>query len=317
MLAGFAGGLTFDAMRGVALAPAWASLAFTLALIGFGMKAGLVPLHAWLPEAHPVAPSHISALMSGVMLKVAVYGFVRFVFDLLPATFWQWGVVVLAIGAGSAVLGILYALQQQNLKRMLAYSSVENVGIIFMALGLSLIFRGGGQTQLGALALLAALLHCFNHALFKSLLFLGAGAVLHQAKEHSLELMGGLIHRMPKLAAVFLVGCLSASALPFFNGFVSEWLIFQAALQAGVLGSGVLRSVIPAASAVLALTSALAAAAFVQVYGVAFLGLPRSHHAARAREVHHGACCLGRRCWPPVAWRSASFPIPSSTRWVR
>jgi formate hydrogenlyase subunit 3/multisubunit Na+/H+ antiporter MnhD subunit len=310
VLAGFGGGLTFDAMRGTALTPAWASIAFGLALIGFGMKAGLVPLHVWLPEAHPVAPSHISALMSGVMLKVAVYGFVRFVCDLLGDAFWQWGVLVLLVGAGSSVLGILYALQQQNLKRMLAYSSVENIGIIFMALGLSLIFRGSGQSQLGALALLAALLHCFNHALFKSLLFLGAGAVLHQAKEHSLELMGGLIQRMPKLAAVFLVGCLSAAALPFFNGFVSEWLIFQAALQAGSLGSGVLRSLIPAASAVLALTSALAAAAFVQVYGVAFLGLPRSPQAAHAHEARHRGMLMGPALLAVCCVLFGVFPYP-------
>jgi formate hydrogenlyase subunit 3/multisubunit Na+/H+ antiporter MnhD subunit len=302
VLAGFGRGLTFDAMRAACLSPAWASVAFVLALLGFGMKAGLVPLHVWLPEAHPVAPSHISALMSGVMLKIAVYGFIRFTFDLLDQILWQWGVLALVIGSASAVLGILYALQQQNLKRLLAYSSVENIGIIFTALGLSLIFLSNGQSQLGALGLAAALLHSLNHALFKSLLFLGAGAILHQTHEHSLENMGGLIHRMPKLAALFLVGALSISALPPFNGFVSEWLIFQTALQAGGLGSGVLRSLIPVAGAVLALTSALAAACFVKVYGVAFLGLPRSHAVARAREAHHrgmlagpallAACCI-------------------------
>jgi formate hydrogenlyase subunit 3/multisubunit Na+/H+ antiporter MnhD subunit len=287
VLAGFGGGLTFDALRGAPLSPLWASIAFVLSLIGFGMKAGLVPMHAWLPEAHPVAPSHISALMSGVMLKIAVYGFIRFTFDLLNQLLWQWGVLVLVIGSASAVLGILYALQQQNLKRLLAYSSVENIGIIFMALGLSLIFLSSGQTQLGTLGLVAALLHALNHALFKSLLFLGAGAILHQTHEQSLEKMGGLIHRMPKLAAVFLVGTLSIAALPPLNGFVSEWLIFQTALQGGLLQSGVLRSLIPTASAVLALTSALAATCFVKVYGVAFLGLPRSHHIAHAREVQH------------------------------
>lgn len=302
VLAGFGGGLTFDAMRGAVLSPAWASVAFVLALTGFGMKAGLVPLHAWLPEAHPVAPSHISALMSGVMLKIAVYGFIRFGFDLLDQIHWQWGVVVLIIGSATAVLGILYALQQQNLKRLLAYSSVENIGIIFTALGLALIFLSSGQTELGTLGLVAALLHCLNHALFKSLLFLGAGAILHQTHEQSLENMGGLIHRMPELAATFLIGTLSIAALPPLNGFVSEWLIFQTALQAGNLESGVLRSLIPSASAVLALTSALAATCFVKLYGVAFLGLPRSEHAAHAHEVHHrgmlagpamlAACCM-------------------------
>jgi formate hydrogenlyase subunit 3/multisubunit Na+/H+ antiporter MnhD subunit len=285
VLAGFGRGLTFDALRGASLSPLWASIAFVLALTGFGMKAGLVPLHAWLPEAHPVAPSHISALMSGVMLKIAVYGFIRFSFDLLDRILWQWGVLVLVVGSASAVLGILYALQQQNLKRLLAYSSVENIGIVFTALGLSLIFLSNGDTVLGTLGLVGALLHCLNHALFKSLLFLGAGAILHQTHEQNLENMGGLIHRMPKLANVFLVGTLSIAALPPLNGFVSEWLIFQTALQAGSIQSGVLRSLIPTASAVLALTSALAATCFVKVYGVAFLGLPRSGHIAHAKEV--------------------------------
>ncbi|MBP1150949.1 hydrogenase 4 subunit B [Methylocaldum sp. RMAD-M] len=302
VLAGFSGGLTFEALRSAALNPLWASIAFALALAGFGMKAGLVPLHTWLPEAHPAAPSHVSALMSGVMLKIAIYGFIRFTFDLLPSLLWQWGVLVLLIGSASAVLGILYALQQQNLKRLLAYSSVENVGIIFTALGLALIFQSSGQSLLGTLGLVAALLHSLNHALFKSLLFLGAGAILHQTHEQSIENMGGLIHRMPKLAALFLIGTLSISALPPFNGFVSEWLIFQTALQAGSIQSGILRSLIPTASAVLALTSALAATCFVKVYGVAFLGLPRSRHIARAREIRHpgmlagpallAACCV-------------------------
>lgn len=293
VIAGFGGGLTFDTFRDTALSPAWASIAFVLGLIGFGMKAGLAPLHAWLPEAHPVAPSHISALMSGVMLKIAVYGFIRFSFDLLDQPLWQWGVATLIIGSATAVLGILYALQQQNLKRLLAYSSVENVGIIFTALGLALIFLSSGQLELGTLSLVAALLHCLNHALFKSLLFLGAGAILHQTHEQSLENMGGLIHRMPKTAAIFLVGSLSIAALPPLNGFVSEWLIFQAALQAGGLESGVLRSLIPTASAILALTSALAATCFVKLYGVAFLGLPRSPHVAHANEIQHRGMLVG------------------------
>lgn len=293
VVAGLGGGLTFDILRGAPLTPGWASLAFALALIGFGMKAGLVPLHAWLPEAHPVAPSHISALMSGVMLKIAVYGFVRFCFDLLNQLQWQWGVAVLIVGSASAILGILYALQQQNMKRLLAYSSVENIGIIFTALGLSLIFLSSGQTELGTLGLIAALLHCLNHALFKSLLFLGAGIILHQTHEHSLEKMGGLIHRMPRLASIFLVGTLSIAALPPLNGFVSEWLLFQTALQAGGLESGVLRSLIPTASAVLALTSALAATCFVKLYGVTFQGLPRSPHAAHANEVRYRGMLAG------------------------
>ncbi|BBA32673.1 NADH dehydrogenase [Methylocaldum marinum] len=310
VLAGFTGELTFGAFRGAVLNPLWASVAFVLALTGFGMKAGLVPLHTWLPEAHPAAPSHVSALMSGVMLKIAIYGFIRFAFDLLPSLFWQWGVLVLLIGSASAVLGILYALQQQNLKRLLAYSSVENVGIIFTALGLALIFQSSGQLQLGTLGLVAGLLHGLNHALFKSLLFLGAGAILHQTHEHSLENMGGLVHRMPKLAALFLVGTLSIAALPPFNGFVSEWLIFQTALQAGSIQSGILRSLIPTASAVLALTSALAAACFVKVYGVAFLGLPRSRHIARTREIRHPGMLAGPALLAACCVLFGVFPMP-------
>jgi hydrogenase-4 component B len=310
VLAGFTGELTFGAFRGAVLNPLWASVAFVLALTGFGMKAGLVPLHTWLPEAHPAAPSHISALMSGVMLKIAIYGFIRFAFDVLPSLFWQWGVLVLVIGSASAVLGILYALQQQNLKRLLAYSSVENVGIIFTALGLALIFQSSGQSQLGTLGLVAGLLHALNHALFKSLLFLGAGAILHQTHEHSLENMGGLVHRMPKLAALFLVGTLSIAALPPLNGFVSEWLIFQTALQAGSIQSGILRSLIPTASAVLALTSALAAACFVKVYGVAFLGLPRSRHIARARELRHPGMLAGPALLAACCILFGVFPMP-------
>lgn len=288
VLAAFGGGFGFDAMRGTALPFAWASVAFVLAFVGFGMKAGLFPLHAWLPEAHPVAPSHISALMSGVMLKVAVYGFLRVVFDLLGQVHWQWGVAVLAIGSASALMGVLHALMENDLKRLLAYSSVENLGIVFIGVGLAIIFQGTGHALLAAVALVAALYHCVNHALFKGLLFLGAGAVIHSAHEGNLEQMGGLLRRMPWTGLLFLVGCLSISALPPFNGFVSEWLTFQAALQVWQLEGGVLRSLVPIAAAVLALTGALAAACFVKVYGVAFLGQARSRHVRRARGVPPG-----------------------------
>ncbi len=288
VLASFGQGFGFDAMRGAELSPVWASVAFVLAFVGFGMKAGLLPLHAWLPEAHPVAPSHISALMSGVMLKVAVYGFVRFVFDLVGDLQWQWGVAVLSIGSLSALMGVLLALMQNDLKRLLAYSSVENLGIIFMALGLSIIYLASGHPVLGTLAFVAALYHALNHALFKSLLFFGAGAILHSTHERDLEQMGGLLRRMPWTGFFFLVGAISISALPPFNGFVSEWLTFQAALQAWSLESGVLRSLIPIAAAILALTGALVAATFVKVYGVAFLGQARSRHVRRARQVPVG-----------------------------
>ncbi len=288
VLAGFGGNFTFDAMRAAHLSPAWASLAFVLALFGFGMKAGMVPLHVWLPEAHPAAPSHISALMSGVMLKVAIYGLIRFVFDLLGHPQWSWGLTTLAIGTATAVLGVLYAVTQNDLKRLLAYSSVENIGIILMGLGLGMIFIGTGHPVLGAVALLAALYHSLNHAVFKTLLFLGAGAVLYRTHERDLDHLGGLIRRMPATAFFMLIGCFSIAALPPFNGFVSEWLTLQAALQVPALSSGVLRSIIPIAAALLALTTALAAATFVKVYGVAFLGQPRTRHVAHAREVGLG-----------------------------
>ncbi len=288
VLAAFGGGFAFDAMRGAELSPLWASVAFGLAFVGFGMKAGLVPLHAWLPEAHPAAPSHISALMSGVMLKVAVYGFFRFTFDLIGDLQWQWGAVVLVIGSISALMGVLYALMQHDLKRLLAYHSVENIGIIYMGLGMGLIFLATGHPVAGVIGLMAALYHTLNHALFKSLLFLGAGAVLHATHERDMEHMGGLLRRMPWTGLFFLVGCISISALPPFNGFVSEWLTFQTALQAWQLEGGVLRTLLPVSAAVLALTGALAAACFVKVYGVAFLGQARSRHVRRARPVSPG-----------------------------
>ncbi|RMD68058.1 MAG: hydrogenase 4 subunit B, partial [Gammaproteobacteria bacterium] len=288
ILAAFGEGFSFSALRAATLSPFWASIAFALALFGFGMKAGLVPLHAWLPEAHPAAPSHVSALMSGVMLKVAVYGFMRFVFDLVGDLRWQWGVVVLLLGATSALMGVLYALMQHDLKRLLAYHSVENIGIIFIGLGLGMLFFSTGHPLVGVLGMVAALYHTLNHALFKSLLFLGAGAVLNATHERDLERMGGLLRRMPWTGLFFLVGCISISALPPFNGFVSEWLTFQAALQSWIIESGVLRSLIPIVAAVLALTGALAAACFVKVYGTAFLGQARSRPVRRARPVPLG-----------------------------
>jgi len=288
VLAGFGGGFDFSAMSRVVLPAGWATVAFVLAFIGFGMKAGIVPLHVWLPQAHPVAPSHISALMSGVMLKVAVYGFIRFTYHLLGGIHWQWGGLVLFVGSASAVLGVLYALMQHDLKRLLAYHSVENIGIIYIGLGLSMIFAGTGHPALAALGLIAALYHCLNHALFKSLLFFGAGVILQQTHEHDLERMGGLIHRMPVTATCFLVGCISISALPPFNGFVSEWLTFQTALQGPILNNHIMAALIPVAAAVLALTGALAAACFVKVFGVCFLGLPRSERSAAACETTLG-----------------------------
>ncbi|MDD1607768.1 MAG: hydrogenase 4 subunit B [Methylococcaceae bacterium] len=285
VLASFSDGFTFDALRHAQLSSTWASIAFGLAVLGFGMKAGIVPIHVWLPEAHPVAPSHISALMSGVMLKVALYGLIRFCFDLIDKVQWEWGVVLLIIGTVSALGGILYAMMQPNLKRLLAYSSVENIGIIFMVLGLAMIFLDNGHPDLAALGFLAALFHAFNHALFKNLLFLGAGMIQQQTHELNIDMLGGLIKKMPQTSMVFLVGCMSISSLPLFNGFVSEWLAFQTALQVDVLDNGVLRSLIPVSAAALALTAALAAACFVKVFGLTFLGVPRSRHSEKAHEV--------------------------------
>lgn len=288
VLVAFSGDFSFAALRAVQLSPMWSNIAFALALVGFGMKAGLVPVHVWLPDAHPAAPAHISALMSGVMLKIAVYGFVRFTFDLLGVPHWTWGIVLLVVGSVSALYGVLYALMQHDLKRLLAYHSVENIGIIFIGLGLSSLFFGLGLPRLGVLGLVAALYHTLNHAVFKSLLFLGAGVVAQRGHERNLEHMGGLIGRMPWTAAFFLVGCISISALPPFNGFVSEWLTFQTALQATQLASGVLRAMVPVSAAMLALTGALAAACFVKVYGVAFLGQARSRRVRHAREADRG-----------------------------
>ena len=255
-----------------------------LTLLGAGSKAGLVPLHIWLPLAHPAAPSHVSALMSGVMTKVAVYGFIRIVFDLLgPPAFW-WSMPPLTIGAITAVLGILSATIQSDLKKLLAYSTIENIGIIFVALGLALAFKANGMALPAALAFTAALLHVFNHSLFKSLLFFGAGAVLNATGERDIERLGGLIHSMPRTAFLFLGACVAISALPPLNGFVSEWLIFQAVLLSPSLPQWSLKLLVPAAGVALALSAALCAGCFVRAFGIAFLGRPRSIAAKNAHE---------------------------------
>jgi hydrogenase-4 component B len=284
LLAGPLGLYGFAQMRLAHPSALIGALTLVLALLGAGSKAGVVPLHAWLPLAHPAAPSHVSALMSGVMTKVAVYGFVRIIFDLAGAPAWWWSVVVLAAGGITAVMGVLYALMQHDLKRLLAYHTVENIGIIFIGLGLALAFKAHGMAFAAALAFTAALLHVFNHSLFKSLLFFGAGAVLTATGERDMELLGGLIHRMPQTAFVFLIGCVAISALPPLNGFVSEWLTFQAILISPQLPSWGLKLLVPAVGALLALSAALAAACFVKAYGVTFLGRPRTPAAESAAE---------------------------------
>ncbi|AXK84026.1 hydrogenase 4 subunit B [Pseudolabrys taiwanensis] len=284
LLAGGSGAYDFDTIRAAHPSTGIAALVLILALLGAGSKAGLVPLHAWLPLAHPAAPSHVSALMSGVMTKVAVYGFIRIVFDLVGAPAWWWSMPVLALGAASAVMGVLYALMQRDLKRVLAYSTIENIGIVFVALGLALAFKAHAMEAAAALAFTAALLHVFNHSLFKNLLFCGAGAVLAATGERDLEKLGGLIHRMPQTAFVVLIGATAISALPPLNGFVSEWLTFQAILLSPQLPSWGLKLMVPAVGALLALSAALAAACFVRVFGIAFLGRPRSDAAVAAHE---------------------------------
>jgi len=277
-------GFTFDAMRQAKFPVGWATLAFLLAFFGFAAKAGVVPLHVWLPEAHPVAPSNVSALMSGVMLKTAIYGIIRVTFDIIKIFPWWWGALVLSMGLITAVMGILYAMMEKDLKRLLAYSSVENIGIILIGIGLAMVFKSFNLPMLAALALIAGLYHTMNHAMFKGLLFMGAGAVLHATHSRNMEYMGGIIHRMPWTSALFLVGCVSISALPPFNGFVSEWLTFQAFLLSPSLPIPLMKLIIPMGAALLALTAALSAACFVKAFGVAFLGHWRGHHNPHIHE---------------------------------
>lgn len=285
LLAGVAGDYGFDTIRLHKLSPVLASGVLFLTLFGAGAKAGVVPLHAWLPLAHPAAPSHVSALMSGVMTKVAIYGIIRILFDLVGVPEWWWGGILIMIGGITAVVGILYALMQSDLKRLLAYSTVENVGIIVIGLGLALAFRGNGLADLAGLALTAALFHVLNHSLFKSLLFFGAGSVLTSTGTRDMEKLGGLIHRMPVTAFIFLIGALSISALPPFNGFVSEWLMFQSILSGVVLPQWLLKFSLPVVGAMLALAAAFTAVCFVKVYGIVFQGRARSLEAEKAHEV--------------------------------
>ena len=285
LLAGPDGGYAFDAIRNAHPSPTTAAVVLALTLLGAGSKAGLAPLHVWLPLAHPAAPSHVSALMSGVMTKVAVYGFVRIVFDLMGPGAWWWGAVVLLFGGASAVLGVLHALMEHDLKRLLAYHTVENIGIIFIGLGLGLAFRANGMAAPAALAMTAALFHVFNHSVFKSLLFFGSGAVLAATGQRDMERLGGLIHGMPWTAFAFLIGSAAISALPPFNGFVSEWLTFQAILLTPQVPQWVLKFLAPAVGAALALSAALAAACFVKAFGISFLGRPRTPAAQNAQEV--------------------------------
>jgi hydrogenase-4 component B len=284
--ADLAGGQSFSAMR--AAGPGLSALArtavFALVLIGFGSKAGAVPLHVWLPRAHPEAPSHVSALMSGAMVKLGIYGLVRVVLDLLGGGPAWWGMVVLLVGGTSALFGILHAMVSSDLKRLLAYSTTENVGIILVGVGAAILFSAAGSKVLAAAVLAAALLHSLNHALFKGLLFMGAGSVLRATGTRDLDKMGGLMRRMPWTGALFGLGAVAIAALPPLNGFVSEWLLLQGLVRSFPASDTSIAVMVPIALGAIALTGGLAAAAFVKAFGVGFLAMPRSDAAAHAHE---------------------------------
>jgi hydrogenase-4 component B len=277
---------TFDAMRGASLTPLRATVAFLLALLGFGAKAGIVPLHIWLPEAHPAAPSPVSAMMSGIMLKTAVYGMLRVTFDLMPVRQWQWGILLLVLGLFSGVYGAIFAAVQSDVKRLLAYSSIENIGIIFAGIGLAVLFETAHLPLFAALALCAVLVHSLNHSLFKSLLFLTTGSVLHATGTRNLGKLGGLIRRMPWVATLALVGTLAIAGLPPLNGFVSEWLLLQSFLFTPQIPHAFVNMFVPLGAAVLALTAALAAYVMVKFYGVVFLGQPREASLSDAHDAN-------------------------------
>jgi hydrogenase-4 component B len=287
LLASAAGSLEFAALHGVGqhLPPFPGAAAFVLLFLGFGVKAGIIPLHIWLPAAHPVAPSNISALLSGIVIKTGIYGMARVFFDFYGALPVWAGMSVLVVGVVSALLGVLYALMEHDLKRLLAYHSIENIGIILMGFGAALLFRSFGHPQLAALALIAGLFHTLNHGVFKCLLFLGAGGVLQATETRNMEKLGGLIRRMPSTALYFLIGAIAISGLPPLNGFVSEWLTYQALLAGFGATPTLTRLAFPVAGALLALTAALAAACFVKAFGITFLALPRSEKAEQAREI--------------------------------
>ncbi|HEV8586623.1 MAG TPA: proton-conducting transporter membrane subunit, partial [Methylomirabilota bacterium] len=287
LLTAWTGSTVFAVWRAAApgLAGPAKNLAFVLLVLGFAGKAGVIPLHVWLPLAHPAAPSHVSALMSGVMIKLGVYGLMRASFDWLGSGPPWWGVVILLAGAVSALIGVLYALVDHDLKRLLAFHSIENVGIILIGLGAGMLYRGAGLEALALLGVAAALYHTVNHAAFKALLFLAAGAVVHATGTRDMERMGGLARRMPWTAACFLVGAAAIAALPPLNGFVSEWLTFVALLQSAAIPRPGINLAFAAGIAGLALTSGLAMACFVKAYGITFLALPRHEAAAGALEV--------------------------------
>ncbi len=314
ILASASGSLSFSTLLTGVLAPgALRTVVFALFFIGFGVKAGVIPLHVWLPEAHPAAPTSVSAFMSGVLLKAGIYGIVRVCAFGLGVPALSWGVVVLGLGGVSAVLGVLYALMQHDLKRLLAYHSIENIGIILLGIGSGMMALAAGHGELAWIGFAAGLYHVLNHAVFKGLLFLGTGNVVMATGTRQIEQLGGLLRRMPWTGLLFLVGAMAISGLPPLNGFASEWLTFQAFLY-GFRASAepLARLLFPIGGALLALTTALAAACFVKAFGISFLALPRSRAAAEATEVSSvmlaplwalAALCVALGLFPGVVLR--------------
>jgi len=278
--------MSFSQMKEFASLFPYPTLLFLMLVIGFLSKAGAVPLHVWLPYAHPAAPSPVSALMSGVMLKVAIYGMIRFLFDVMYPWPLEWGIFILIIGSVSALVGILYAMNENDIKALLANSSIENIGIILIAFGMGMIFDSLGLKTLSTFAFIAALFHVFNHMSFKSLLFMGAGSVLHQTHTKNMEKYGGLIKSMPITAITFLLAAVSITALPPSNGFLSEWMIFQSLLGSTHIENMSLKLSVPFAIFALAMTGGLAIATFIKAFGITFLGLHRSTNAKHAHEVN-------------------------------
>ena len=294
------------------------TIAFICLFLGFAIKAGIIPFHKWLPYAHPASPSPISALMSGVMLKVAVYAFLRILLDVFPPTLWA-GLLILAAGTASAVLGIIYALKEHDLKAMLAYSSIENIGIIFMGIGLFMIFSSYHLETLATISLIGALFHSLNHALFKSLLFLTAGSVIHATHTRDIEHLGGLIHRMPYTSSLFFIGALSIAALPPLNVFMSELLIFLSFFSSVSVLDPLLKVIMFICLSLFALTSALSAACFVKAFGSVFLALPRSETSAAARKLPFlmilgpailALACIGLGLFATQIFTLAGFTLP-------
>jgi hydrogenase-4 component B len=314
LLTGSAATTNFADLRAAAsaLSPATRDAVFLLAVLGFGSKAGIMPLHVWLPRAHPAAPSHVSALMSGVMIKLGVYGLLRVGLDLLGGGPAWWGALLIGLGALSAVLGVLYSLMENDLKRLLAYSSVENVGLVFIGVGSGFLFLNLGTGPAATLALSAGLYHALNHAAFKGLLFLGAGSVLHATHTRDMNLLGGLIRRLPWTALCFLIGSLAIAGLPPLNGFVSEWLLFQSLLPGIGSSAPLVAPLMTLAVGILALTGGLAAAGFVKAFGITFLAIPRSSAAERAHEaplsMRAGMAILATTC---AGFGLAAVPVMS------